>query len=320
MPTQHRDYYETLGVARGANDDEIKKAYRKLALKYHPDRNQSADANERFQEISAAFAVLSDKEKRQIYDQYGEAGLQGNVPTGPGGAAGGPGGATFHFDQSQAEDIFRQFFGGMGGFGGFGGAGMPGGFGRGRAPSRPREQPHAIVERPLPVSLEELAAGFSKKLKVTKRIQDSTTGAIKTVSNVLEVNGRPGWKAGTKVTFPSAGDELNDQPAQDICFVIQEKPHQTFRRDGDDLLVTVRIPLVDALCGSTVQIPLLNGTRMPLQLPTINPGTVKVLPNQGMPKKDGSRGALKVHFDVVFPKNLDDVQKQGLRNFLPRST
>lgn len=301
MPSQNRDYYEVLGVPRSASDDQIKKAYRKLALKYHPDRNSDSDAKEKFQEISAAFAILSDPEKKKLFDQYGEAGLQGGAP-GSGGQ-GGPGGQSFHFDQSQAEDIFRQFFGGAaggsggpgmffnmgggsqgqpqgqrrrmgpsaGGFGGFSNlfAGMgddamdeqddmfPGQrghsspFGQQQRQSRQPQEP-VLVKKKLPVSLEELRAGFTKKLKVTKRIQDSTSGVIKSVSNVLTIEGKPGWKRGTKVTFPNAGDEMNGQPQQNIQFEIDEKSHPLFKRQGDDLVTTVKVPLVDALCGTTV--------------------------------------------------------------------
>jgi DnaJ-class molecular chaperone len=176
-----------------------------------------------------------------------------------------------------------------------------------------------VVEQPLPVSLEELATGFTKKLKVTKRIQDSVTGAIKTVANVLEVTGKPGWKAGTKITFPAAGDELTGQPQQDICFVVQQRPHPHFTRNGDDLVTTVRVPLVDALCGATVQVPLLDGQSQRLSLDRIAPDTVRQIAGQGMPNKDGGRGNLVVKFQIVFPTQLTPEHKEGLRNFLPRS-
>lgn len=354
MPTQSRDYYEVLGVARDAGEDDLKKAYKKLALKYHPDRNSSPDAKEKFQEISAAFAVLSDAEKRKLYDQYGEAGLQGGAP----GGAGPAGGQSFHFDQSQAEDIFRQFFGGAagGGPGVFftsggpqqqqrqrGAAGIPGGFGgfgnlfggfgganamdededafssgrqfggRRAAPPKP-----VIVKRRLPVTLEELNTGFSKKLKVTKKIQDSSTGTIKTITNILTVEGKPGWKSGTKITFPNAGDELDGQPQQDIQFEIEEKSHPVFKREGDDLVTTITVPLVDALCGTTVQVPRLGKSPTPLHCPQITNDTIRIIGGEGMPKKHGGHGNLKIKFNIRFPTTLTEEQKEGLRNFLPR--
>jgi DnaJ-class molecular chaperone len=399
-----RDFYGILGVARGASEDEIRRAYRKLAMKWHPDRNQSAEANARFQDISRAYEVLSAQESRKVYDLYGEEGLQaGAAPAGSHqrGAAGtgehGHAGASF--DRARAEEIFRQFFGGGGGSGGMnmgmgGGGPPPGGprffqgrggrpatfftTGAGRAPfdaamntdsdeddiggspdsgfggpggsfggmfggggrARPRFQgyPFAasaqqrpsgaaaaalrsrVIQRDVPVSLEELATGFVRNLKVTKRMQDSQTGQVVETSNVLTINGKPGWKAGTKVTFENAGDELNGQPRQDLQFVICEKPHPTFVRDGDDLRTAVHIPLVDALCGASVQVPLLGGGAQSLRFDRAEPGMERVLPGQGMPRKAGGRGDLHVLFNVDFPKQtLAPEQREVLANFLPRS-
>jgi len=230
------DYYNILGVAKTADEQEIKKAYRKLALKWHPDKNKSPNAEAKFQEISKAYDVLSNPDKRKIYDMYGEAGLQGGVPpegANMGGAGGMPGFSTHQFSKQDADDIFRQFFGGMGGAGGLGGlfggmgggdddgpttfsfggpsmgraggprvqrpkqrragpsmfTGMPGGMGGmgGGAPggfsfgggsdedeARPMEnegpKEKKVIQHKLPCSLEDLAAGFSKKMKVTKKI------------------------------------------------------------------------------------------------------------------------------------------------------
>lgn len=399
-----RDFYGILGVARGASEDEIRRAYRKLAMKWHPDRNQSAEANARFQDISRAYEVLSTPEPRKVYNLYGEEGLQaGAAPAGgqrgAGTAENGRGGVSF--DRARAEEIFRQFFGGGGGmnmgmgggspppggprffqarggrpatffttgagapfdaamntdsdeddiggspdsgFGGLGGGfgSMFGGGGR-RARSRFQGHPFAagscppsaqqrpsgaaaaalkprVIQRDVPVSLEELATGFVRNLKVTKRMQDSQTGQVVETSNVLTINGKSGWKAGTKVTFENAGDELNGQPRQDLQFVICEKPHLTFVRDGDDLRTAVHIPLVDALCGASVQVPLLGGGAQSLRFDRAEPGMERILPGQGMPRKTGGRGDLRVSFNVDFPKQpLAPEQREVLANFLPRS-
>eukprot|EP00457_Paulinella_chromatophora_P008834 gb/GEZN01008883.1/.p1 GENE.gb/GEZN01008883.1/~~gb/GEZN01008883.1/.p1 ORF type:complete len:371 (+),score=55.27 gb/GEZN01008883.1/:151-1263(+) len=127
MAANNRDYYTILGVPRGAGEKDIKKAYKKLAMKFHPDknRNNQDEAKKKFIEVSEAYEVLSDDKKRKIYDRYGEAGLKGGVPPeGFGGQRGGgaPGGPTFHFTPSDAESIFAQFFGGGGGMGGMSGA------------------------------------------------------------------------------------------------------------------------------------------------------------------------------------------------------
>merc|ERR1712180_168423 len=136
--TMGKDYYSILGVAKGASDDEIKKAYRKLALKYHPDKNQSPGAEERFKEIGEAYDVLSDSRKKQIYDQYGEEGLKGSMGGGPGQPQGpqgmpnfGDGGFSYSY-HGDPNATFRQFFGNSNPFESFfngGGQGMPGGMG-----------------------------------------------------------------------------------------------------------------------------------------------------------------------------------------------
>lgn len=404
------DYYATLGVSRQASDDDIKRAYRKLAMKWHPDRNQSTEANAKFQDISQAYDVLSTPDKRRVYDTYGEEGLRAGAKapsTGADGASGDFGGGT-NFDRARAEAIFRQFFGdGAGSSGGgaqffttsfggndsgssanmftsrggsrptfvrMGGSNAPFGahsaagsapgptfghsFGGARSRSRPfhggffdagsgmgsdsdedmagspdssfgglfggggarRTTPKAVVvQRELPVSLEELASGFSRNLKVTKRVQDSQTGRVVSTSTVLTVNGKPGWKAGTKITFENAGDELNGQPQQNVQFVIVQKPHPLFAREEDDLVTTLHVPLVDALCGAVLSVPLLEGGTTPLRIERAEPGAEHILPGQGMPRKTGGRGNLRVRLAVDFPSGpLSDTQKEGLRNFLPR--
>ncbi|KAI8137203.1 DnaJ domain-containing protein, partial [Fennellomyces sp. T-0311] len=282
-----KDYYAILGVSKDADEDTIKKAYRKQALKWHPDRNKDKpeEAKQKFQEVGEAFEVLSDKQKRTIYDQYGEEGLKGGPPPPSGGGAGGfPGGAGFGgfpgaggggrtytfnmggggpgggfkpFHPSDADDIFKHFFasmgggGGMGGMGGMGGGmhddddmmggGMPGGFSFGgggmprgqRRAAQPQKPP--AIKRPLPISLEDLYKGCTKRLKVTRKIRDGATGRPMNTDKILTINVKPGWKAGTKIRFPGEGDELENGQTQDIEFIVEEKPHPTFKREGDNL-------------------------------------------------------------------------------------
>ncbi|KAG0211775.1 hypothetical protein BGX33_004090 [Mortierella sp. NVP41] len=372
-----KDYYAILGISRDADDDQIKKAYRKLALKYHPDKNSAPDAQKKFQDMSEAYEVLSDKNKRAVFDQFGEEGLKGGggPPPGAGGAGAGPGGFpggfsgfpggggthTFSFSSSggpggmgsggfrpsDADDIFKKFFasfggggfgddmGGMGGMpGGMGGmGGMPGGMGgmggiprtrtshssqqqQQQSSGTPEKQP-ALV-RTLGVTLEDLAKGVTKRLKVTRKVRD---GSGRTADKILTVDVKPGWKAGTKIRFPNEGDELPNGATQDIEFIIEEKPHDTFTRRGDDLIVDLELTLLEALTGFTKSVKTLEGRTLPVSASgsrVIQPGQEERFPGEGMPisKKPGEKGDLIVKFVVKFPTQLTPAQKEGLKKIL----
>ena len=336
------DYYSVLGVGKNATDAELKKAYRKLAVKWHPDKNpdNQEEATKKFKEISEAYDVLSDPEKKEIYDTYGEEGLKGGVPMGgkngmPGGFPGG--GASYHgMDDDMARHIFENLFGG-GGFGGFGGmggssrrgfggmdddmfgGGFPGGsFGghHARRPSAPQK-----VEVPLNVTLEELYQGTTKKRKVTRSIVDGGTGKSMKVEETLEIPVKAGWKEGTRITFAGKGDEYPGRPAQDLVFVVTQKPHPVFKRDGDDLLVTMTISLAEALTeGNKVDVKSLDNRilRVPIK-EVIKPGYERVVANEGMPisKSPGRKGNLRIKFDVRFPiHQLSGEKAEALRQIL----
>eukprot|EP00933_Yihiella_yeosuensis_P009959 TRINITY_DN11616_c2_g1_i2.p1 TRINITY_DN11616_c2_g1~~TRINITY_DN11616_c2_g1_i2.p1 ORF type:complete len:344 (-),score=79.77 TRINITY_DN11616_c2_g1_i2:132-1163(-) len=341
-----KDYYGILGVPRDASQEDIKKAYRKSALKWHPDRNQDNTevATEKFKEIAEAFDVLSDPEKKRIYDQCGEEGLKGGRPGPeasseggmPGGFGGGaPGGFSYEF-QGDPNDIFARFFKdsyqrsssfgespfeGMGGFmfpgmpgmGGMGG-GMTGMGGMG-GPSATRP---AIFE--LSCTLEELYNGTTKKMKVKRSSQTLSRDA----EAVLEIAVKPGWKAGTKVTFAGEGDEIAPGKAQDVVFIIREKKHPVFTREGTNLLHHKKIPLVDALTGFKVDIPTLDTTGRILRVNVrdmVTPAYTKIVRGEGMPssKAPGEKGDLIITFDIVYPRALSEEQKEQLKKIVPRS-
>ncbi|KAF4371602.1 hypothetical protein CsatB_000956 [Cannabis sativa] len=343
------DYYKILEVDKKANDDDLKKAYRKLAMKWHPDKNPNnkKDAETKFKQISEAYEVLSDPQKRAIYDQYGEEGLKGQVPP-PDAAGGFPGGGTtffqtgdgpnvFRFNPRNANDIFAEFFGSSSPFGGMGGggSGYPGGmrgsrsfggvfgddifsaFGDGRPMSQsPRKAPP--IENTLPCSLEELYKGTTKKMKISREIADAS-GKTMPVEEILSIVIKPGWKKGTKITFPEKGNEQPNVIPADLVFIIDEKPHSTFARDGNDLVVTQRISLAEALTGYTVNLTTLDGRNLTIPINSvISPNYEEVVPKEGMPlpKDPSKRGNLRIKFIIKFPTRLTSEQKSGIKKLL----
>ncbi|CAM6026522.1 unnamed protein product [Sphagnum balticum] len=315
------DYYTVLKVGKTASDDDLKKAYRKLAMKWHPDKNPNnkKEAEAKFKQISEAYEVLSDPQKRAIYDQEGEEGLKGQVPHPAGGAQGfanGGGTTSFRFNPRNAEDIFAEFFGN----GGVGGGGAFRNFGEGSSSSHMAQQQRkpAAVENKLLCSLEELYKGSVRKMKISRNLADPS-GKTLPVEEILTIEVKAGWKKGTKVTFPEKGNEQPNQVAADLVFVIDEKPHPVFKRDGNDLIVTKKIPLTEALTGTTVSITTLDGRTLSVNIPeVITPGYEKIVPREGMPiaKEPGKKGNLRIKFDIDFPTRLTAEQKAGVKRLM----
>jgi DnaJ-class molecular chaperone len=274
--------YKVLGVSESATADEIKKAYRKAALKHHPDKGGD---EEKFKEISKAYETLSDPEKRKLYDQFGEAAVDPSQQTGPNfGSAFRQGGNSqffsfngdsmpFTFGGGSAnsmsgdpllDELLRQMMGGsMFRESTFAGRGSRG--------TRFKRQAY---ERSIDCSLEELFFGAKKKLKV----EFPEVGA-----RVYEIQLKPGWKAGTKITFPAKGH------FPEISFVLKEKKHPTFVRKGDDLIYRHKVPQSD----SHLTITLLDGSIWSRKIQRRKGQNKIIVPDLGMPIKGGpSRGNL----------------------------
>ncbi|XP_018477449.1 uncharacterized protein LOC130510782 isoform X2 [Raphanus sativus] len=318
------DYYKLLQVDRSASDDDLKKAYRKLAMKWHPDKNPTnkKEAEAKFKQISEAYDVLSDPQKRAVYDQYGEEGLKGNVP--PPNATGGGGASYFStgFNPRSADDIFAEFFGFSTPFGGGGGGGGGGGSSHHNHhhhhhhhQAAPRKV--APIENKLPCSLEDLYKGTTKKMKISREILD-VSGATQT-EEILTIGVKPGWKKGTKITFPEKGNEHPGVIPADLVFIIDEKPHPVFARDGNDLIVTQKISLAEALTGYTVNLTTLDGRTLTIPVTNvIHPEYEEVVPKEGMPlqKDQTKKGNLRIKFSIKFPARLTTEQKSGFKKLL----
>lgn len=271
-----RDFYEVLGVSKSVTKDELKKTYRKLALKFHPDKNKEPDAEKKFKEINEAYEVLSDEQKRAAYDQYGHAafdgagGMGGNpfgggFGQGPfryGGQAGNPfaGGG---FDVNDPFDIFESFFGGAG----FGG------------PRKPRYN--------LTITFEDSMKGAEHEVSI-----DGKRHKIKIPA---------GADDGTRIRFPEF----------DITLSVQ--PHPRFRREGVDLFLDQDLDFPTAALGGTVEVETLGG---PLKLKVragTQSHTLVRLRGEGAPHLRGNgKGDLYVRFKVVVPEKLTKAQKQAL--------
>ncbi|XP_062003141.1 uncharacterized protein LOC133720714 [Rosa rugosa] len=335
------DYYKVLQVERSAKDDDLKKAYRKLAMKWHPDKNPNNKkaAEAKFKQISEAYDILSDPQKRAVYDQYGEEGLKAGAPPPDSGfsAGGQDGPTTFRFNTRNPDDIFSEFFG----FSGFGqgmpdmgraGGSRPGGafprsmFGddifasfRGAGePSANVQRKAQPIERTLPCTLEDLYKGTTKKMKISRDVADSS-GRSTTVEEILTIEIKPGWKKGTKITFPEKGNEQRGVIPADLVFIIDEKPHSLFKRDGNDLIVTQKISLAEALTGHTAQLTTLDGRSLTVPINSIiSPTYEEVVKGEGMPipKEPSKKGNLRVKFNIKFPTKLTSEQKTGIKRLL----
>ncbi|TVY84169.1 DnaJ-like protein subfamily B member [Lachnellula suecica] len=361
--------YDVLGIKSDATQEQIKKAYHKMALKFHPDKNaDKPDAGEKFKEVSQAYEVLQDPSKRKIYDQYGleyllrggppppepgagggnpYAGAAGGMPQGFnfGGAGGMPGGNQgFHyefntspgaggggFSFSNADSVFSEFLRGGGGAGfedifadamprprASGGRSRASNFGAEAASTRRAATPEVTtVERPLPLTLEELFRGAHKKMKIKRKAFDEVTGKRTTQDKVLEMDIKPGLKKGSKIKFKGVGDQ-EEGGQQDLHFLVEEKKHPLFTREGDNLHHTVELELKEALTGWKRTVTTIDGKNLNIEKggPT-QPGSSDTYPNLGMPsKKPNERGDFIVTYNVKFPTFLSQEQKRKLKEIL----
>lgn len=288
-----KDYYDVLGVDEDASASAIKKAYRELARKHHPDRNpDDPDAEERFKEIQEAYAVLSNDEKRQEYDArrrfggggFGGGGFNGGWPGGgPGGAGGGPGGV------GGLGDIFESFFGG-----------------RGRGPqdpfqSRRRSQPSRgrDVETSLRLSFGEALRGGRKQVQLPS-------------GETVRLNIPKGVRNGAKIRLRGRGQQGPNGQSGDLYVTFEVAEHPRFERKGDDVYVTETISVFEALLGGEHRIPTPYGKRIKISIPEgTQPGETLRLRGQGVETQKNT-GDLYVTLNVRIPTSLTDRQRSLL--------
>ena len=358
MAENKRDYYEVLGVSKGASEDEIKKAYKKLARKYHPDMNPGdKEAEEKFKEVNEANEVLSDPEKKARYDQFGFAGVDPSYGAGAGGAGGYGGG----FDFGDLGDIFGSFFGG-----GFGG-----GQTRRNGPQRGES-----IRASVAVTFTEAAFGCEKEVSIERSEQCSSCkgsgcapGTTPEIcpdchgSGMVQVqqrtpmgvfaSSRPCQRCrGTgkiihqpcadcggsgavrkrktiKVTIPAGIDHgqtislrgqgnagKNGGPAGDLLITVMVRPHELFRREGNDVFCEAPITFRQAVLGATLEIPTIDGP-VKYDIPEgTQTGTVFRLRGKGIPALNGrGRGDQYVTVTIETPRNLNREQKEALKRF-----
>jgi curved DNA-binding protein len=303
MPVASRDYYETLGISRGASDEEIRRAYRQLAREYHPDVNKEPGAEERFKEIAEAYDVLRDPEKRGRYDRLGsnwQAGDDGSGAAGFGGFRRPDGGGfeevRFGFgdrgdfsDFAGVSDLFEEMFGGSAGRPGFGR-----GFGEGRR--------GADLEAELELSLEEAFRGGRRWLQLAD-------------GRSLEVTIPPGVRDGQRIRLAGEGRRgLGDGPGGDLFLRVRLRRHPRFRVDGDDLRTKLAVSPWEAALGATVELPTLDGQAQ-LKVPAGSScGRRLRLRGEGMPRPGGGRGDLYAEVQIVLPKKLTRAERKAFED------
>ncbi len=353
-----KDYYDVLGVPKGANKDDIKAAYRKLALQFHPDRNKSPEATERFKEISEAYAILSDDEKRGQYDQFGQAGIYERYST------------EDIFRGADFDSIFRDTgFGGifeqlLRGFGGFG-------FQTFSSPQRPSRGQDLAYD--LEISFDEAAHGVGKEIEVPRLAQCNTCngsgaapgsqrktckvcngrGQVQQVrrsgfAQMIQITACPrcggdgtiidkpckscggsglirdrtklqvkvpaGADDGQSLRLRGEGNAVQGGRAGDLFVRIHLKPHQYFKRDGDNILFDAKVSYPKAAMGGELEVPAIDGKAVVKIPPGTRAGTVFRIEGKGFPHIEGwGRGDELVRVDVDIPRELNKRERELLQ-------
>lgn len=305
-----KDFYSILGVSRTATADELKKAYRKLAMKFHPDKNPGdKKAEEKFKELSEAYEVLSDPKKREMYDQFGSTGAAGGFGQGGFGGAGGfggfgQGGFGGGGPQPDYQDLFADIFGDV-----FGGAGRAGG-------GRNRKQKGADLRYTLGVSFEEAATGCEKTIHFVR------TRNAKDDSAKISVKIPAGVKNSQRLRLANEGDSgINGGGNGDLFVIVNVVDHPLFRREDDDVILDLPVSFTDAILGTEIEIPTLFSKAQIRIPPGTHSGQNLRLKGKGFPRVGGfGSGDMLVKILVDTPTNLDRKQRELLEQLAQDKT
>jgi curved DNA-binding protein len=308
----YKDYYATLGVEKNASADEIQKAYRKQARKFHPDVNNSAGAEDRFKDITEAYEVLKDPEKRATYDQYGSAWKQGGRPGQP-PPGWGQGGVQFDFGQGGASgfsSFFDMLFGGQGRAQGFGGGGFTGfDFGGGGSPF---EEGGRDQESTLALTLEEGAEGGQREILLT----DPATRQTKSIT----FNMPAGVLPGKKLRLAGKGLPGRSGKSGDLYLKVDFKPHPRFKLEGRDLFTELAVTPWQAALGGDATVKTLSGS-VKLKIPAGSSTGRRIrLKGKGYPDGRGDFGDLYAEIKIMVPEELSEREKQLFQELAEIST
>jgi len=303
-------YYDSLEIGRTADTDAIKKAFRKLSLKHHPERaaGPKAEAEVRFAKIAEAYDVLSNAARRAIYDQYGERGLKEGVPDGKGGVKGG----KYRYNNNAVE-IFTAFFGTSSPFadilGATGDAPLPEFYGELTGMQLPFAKSKAApVKATLEVTLAEVFNGATKTVSYTrKKLGEDGVTADEAVETQLYV--KPGWEEGLVETLPGLGDQGVHVLPGDVEIEMVILPDDLWSRDGSALLYKHAMTLTEALVGKIIEVPTFDNRVLSVPVTqVVAPGDTLTVPGEGL---DG--GDLVIYFEIAFPKTLTPAQKKTIK-------